>query len=100
MAEHVTPPRTYLIILVALLVLTAVTVGISRLPLSPDWHLVIGLTIAVGKAMLVLLFFMHLLRSPQLVWLVALGALMWLAILIFLTMNDYLTRDWYPRVVF
>jgi cytochrome c oxidase subunit 4 len=100
MAEHIVPPRTYALVLVALLVLTALTVGISRLDMPPAWHLVIGLTIAVVKASLVLLFFMHVYYSSRLIWLIALGGLLWLAILIFLTMNDYLTRSWYPPTNF
>jgi cytochrome c oxidase subunit 4 len=85
---------------VILLVLTAVTVGISRLPMSEEWHLTIGLAIGVAKALLVILFFMHVIHSSRLTILVALGALLWLAILIVLTMNDYFARDWYPVVSF
>ena len=99
MAEHITSPRTYIQVLVALLVLTALTVGLSRLPLG-EWHTVIGLAIAVVKAALVILFFMHVIYSSRLTWLVALGGLLWLAILIGLTMNDYIARGWYPVLEF
>jgi len=94
MAEHVVPPKIYVRIFVALLVLTATTVGISRLPLSPEWHLVTGLVIGAAKAALVLLFFMHLLHSPRLIWLIAFGSLVWLAIMLALTWADYWTRPW------
>jgi cytochrome c oxidase subunit 4 len=83
-------------VFLALLVLTAITVGVSRLPIGTEWHMVIGLTIAVAKALLVILFFMHVIYSSRLTWVVALGGLLWLAILIFLTMNDYFARGMYP----
>jgi cytochrome c oxidase subunit 4 len=98
MAEKVVPPRTYLIVFAALMALTATTVGFSRLPLSEDWHTVIGLAIASVKASLVILFFMHVLYSARLTWLVALSGLLWLAILIGYTITDYMTRAWNPTV--
>src|SRR5437879_7185008 len=96
MSQHIVQPKTYVQVFVALLLLTAVTVIISRLDIPAEWHLVIGLTIAVAKALLVILFFMHVIYSSRLTWLVALGGLLWLAILIFLTVNDYFARSWYP----
>lgn len=96
MAQHIVPPRTYVAVFVALLVLTAITVAVSRLPIGSEWHMVFGLTIAVAKALLVILFFMHVIYSSRLTWVVALGGLLWLAILIALTMNDYIARGWYP----
>ena len=58
------------------------------------WHTIVGLAIAMVKAALVALFFMHLLRSQCLAWL-ALGAgVFWLVILMSLTLTDYLPRAW------
>ena len=93
MAPHLTPPRTYLLVFAALLALTALTVAVNMLPLG-GLHAPAALLIAGVKAALVLLFFMHLWDSPRLTWVVALSGLLWLAILIALTMTDYLTRDW------
>jgi cytochrome c oxidase subunit 4 len=98
MAEKIVQPKTYLIVYVTLLVCTALTVGLSRLPVSEDWHTIFGLTIAAVKASLVILFFMHVLYSTRLTWVVALSGLLWLAILIFYTLTDYLTRGWNPLV--
>jgi cytochrome c oxidase subunit 4 len=98
MAEKVVPPKTYLIVFAALMALTATTVGFSRLPLSEDWHTAIGLAIAAVKASLVILFFMQVLYSARLTWLVALSGLLWLAILIGYTITDYMTRAWNPTV--
>ena len=98
MAEKVVTPKTYLLIYAILLACTALTVGFSRLPLSEDWHTVIGLSIAVVKASLVILFFMHLIYSSRLTWVVALSGLLWLGILIAYTLTDYLTRAWNTTV--
>jgi cytochrome c oxidase subunit 4 len=47
-----------------LIALTLLTVGLSRVDLGP-WHTAVGLTIACAKALLVALFFMHLLSSGR-----------------------------------
>jgi cytochrome c oxidase subunit 4 len=93
MNEPGTPQPSYYLIFALLVGLTFLTVSISYLDLG-RWHTIVGLTIASGKALLVALFFMHLLHSNKLTWL-ALGAgLVWLAILLGLTLSDYLTRHW------
>jgi len=92
MAEHVTPVRTYLAVFAALLVLTLVTWGVAQVDLG--WaNDAVALTIAVTKALLVLWFFMHLRYSTRMTVLTALAGFFWLGILIFLTLNDYLTRE-------
>ena len=55
-----------------------------------------GMAIAVCKASLVVLFFMHVLVSPRLTWVVIAVACFWLAILFMLTMNDYFSRGMLP----
>jgi cytochrome c oxidase subunit 4 len=93
MHEHSPSTAPYYVVFAALVALTFATVGLSFCHLG-NWHTVIGLAIATIKAALVALFFMHLLHSQRLTWL-ALGAgLFWLAILMSLTLADYLTRDW------
>ena len=51
-----------------------------------------ALAIAVFKATLVVLFFMHVKYSTRLTWAVVVGSVFWLGILLVLTMSDYLTR--------
>jgi cytochrome c oxidase subunit IV len=93
MNHSVTSLTTYYTVFVVLVILTAVTVGLSFADLG-HWHTPLGLAIASVKATLVALVFMHLLQSNRLAWL-ALGAgLFWLAILMGLTLADYLTRLW------
>jgi len=96
-ALHGAAVSTYYSVFAALLALTGLTVGASYLPLrnSPAIvHTLIAMAIAGVKAGLVLLFFMHLWRSPRLTWLVAFGSLLWLAIMMVLTWADYWSRDW------
>jgi cytochrome c oxidase subunit 4 len=92
MAEHVViEPKTYYKVFAALIILTLTTVGLDFVPLGP-FHTSVGLLIAVIKAGLVILFFMHALYSSRLTWLVALSSLLWLAILMSYTLTDYMSR--------
>jgi cytochrome c oxidase subunit 4 len=85
---------TYLAVFVALLALTGLTAAAAYADMPASWHTPVALAIAAAKATLVLLFFMHLLYSPRLTWLVAFGSLLWLIIMLTLTFADYLTRSW------
>ena len=93
MAAHIVPKRTYYAIFAALMVLTFVTVGISSIDLGP-LNTVAALVIAGIKATLVVLFFMHVKYGSRLTKLAVIGGLYWLAILLGLTLSDYLTRGW------
>jgi cytochrome c oxidase subunit 4 len=84
-------PGTYYIVFAALAALTFLTVGISFFDLGAG-HTVAGLAIGAVKAALVVVFFMHLLHGPRVTWLAAGAGLFWLAILMVLTLSDYLTR--------
>ena len=92
MSEHILPTRVYYLIFGTLLLCTYLTVQIAFLDLG-RLNAVVALTIAVFKAVLVVLFFMHVRYSPRLTWLVVLGAVFWLMILLALTSGDYLTRS-------
>ncbi len=96
MPEHTIAPRTYIVVCVLLVLLTFATVGISFAHLSGLMHIVAGLIIAVCKASLVVLFFMHALLSPRLTWLVILVACFWLGLLFVLTLSDYFSRGMVP----
>jgi cytochrome c oxidase subunit 4 len=52
------------------------------------------MTIAVFKATLVVLYFMHLRWSGRLIWIFAGASILWLFLLIGLVMADVLTRPW------
>lgn len=93
MTEAITKPRTYIFVFTALIGLTGATVALSHVDLGV-WHGPVGLGIAGAKAVLIVLFFMHLMRSSRLIWLVALAGLFWLGLLLALTLADVLSRDW------
>ena len=93
MSAHVVPPRVYYTIFAILMVCTGLTVWIAFLDLGPI-NTIAALGIAVFKATLVVLFFMHAKYSTRLTWAVVLGSVFWFGILIALTMSDYLTRAW------
>jgi cytochrome c oxidase subunit 4 len=96
MPERTISTWTYVLVCALLVLLTCLTVGVSFLPLTGVWHLVLGLLIAVTKATLVVLFFMHVIISPRLTWIVIIVACFWLGILFVLTLADYFTRGMVP----
>jgi cytochrome c oxidase subunit 4 len=77
----------------ALILGTFLTVVAARIDLGA-MNNVVMLAIACTKAMLVILFFMHVRWSSRLTWVVIASGFFWLLILFTLTMNDYLTRGW------
>ena len=93
MSEHVVPVRVYVAVFVTLLVMTAATTAISGIDLGP-WNTVVALAIAVFKASLVVLFFMHAKYSPKLTRVVIFGGIFWLAILLLITFSDFASRGW------
>lgn len=91
MAHHVTPLRDYILVFLALMVLTAVTVGVAFVDLGV-WNDVVALGIAFIKATLVVMIFMNVRHSARLSKLTVLSGLVWLVILFGLTLTDYMTR--------
>ncbi len=97
-SSHILPLKIYIAVAGALLILTAVTVAVSFVHLGP-FNLVVALTIATLKALLVALFFMHLLYDNKLYLFVFAIALITLGTFIILTLFDTMTRgDLYPEV--
>ncbi|HEX3282337.1 MAG TPA: cytochrome C oxidase subunit IV family protein [Pyrinomonadaceae bacterium] len=94
MSEHIVSLRVYVTIFLALLVGTALTVWAGLHDFPGQLNVIIALTIAVVKATLVVLYFMHVRYSSRLIWVVFTSALFWLAILFALTLSDYWTRGW------
>jgi len=91
MAGHISPKSTYYAIFAALMVLTAITVGVAFVNLG-SFNFPVALGIAITKATLVILFFMHARYSSKLTKLFVGTAFFFLAILLTLTMTDYLSR--------
>jgi len=95
MQEHVDSIKTYTLVFLSLLALTAVTTVVATVDLGP-FSVVVALLIAVVKMMLVALFFMHLRHSTILTKVVVGGGMLWLAILLVLSLSDFVTRGWLP----
>jgi cytochrome c oxidase subunit 4 len=93
MTEHIVPTRIYYTIFAILMLCTGLTVWVAFLDLGA-LNTIAALAIAVFKATLVVLFFMHVKYSTRLTWAVVVGSIFWLGILLVLTMGDYLTRGW------
>jgi cytochrome c oxidase subunit 4 len=91
--DHVVPVKVYLTVFFVLLVMTATTTVVSGIDLGP-WNTVVALGIAVFKASLVVLFFMHAKYSSKLTRVVIFGGLFWLAILLLITFSDFVSRGW------
>jgi cytochrome c oxidase subunit 4 len=92
-SHHVPSVKMYVMVFVALLVGTALTVwaaGINMGALNTP----MALAIAITKATLVVLFFMGVRWNTPLTKTVAISGFVWLLILFFVTMGDYLTRPW------
>src|SRR5688572_12133958 len=98
MSGHVSPKPTYYAIFGALMVLTAITVFVAFINLGA-LNFPVALAIAIFKATLVVLFFMHVKYSSKLTKLVVGSAFFFLVILFALTLSDYLSRGWFasPR---
>jgi cytochrome c oxidase subunit 4 len=90
-AHPVSPARTYVLVWVALLALLLLTLGSAYLKLG--WaNGAINLAIAVAKALLVMIFFMHLRSSHYVLRIFAAAGFFWLAILIGLAFTDFTSR--------
>ena len=93
MGEHIVSRKIYFAIFAALVVLTVVTWSVAKIDLG-RMNAVVALTIAVIKATLVVLYFMHVRYSSRLTWVFVGAGFFWLAIMVALTLGDYTTRGW------
>jgi cytochrome c oxidase subunit IV len=98
MNGHIISRKTYLLVWIGLMIMLAATLIAAAFDLG--WlNLVIALVIAVCKALLIAIFFMHLRVSSRATWVFAGAGLFWLGILLALAMSDYLSRGWLPSAV-
>ena len=92
MSEHIISSKLYYAIWITLLVLTVVTALVATVDLGP-FNTIVALVIATFKALLVVLFFMHVrYASEKLTKTVIVAAIFWLLLLLALSMADYTTR--------
>lgn len=86
--HHVVPMSTLVGIFVILMILTVATVGATLFDFGYTWNLVIAMGIAVVKAALVMLYFMHLRWDSPFNAVVAIGSLLFVAIFIVVCIVD------------
>jgi cytochrome c oxidase subunit 4 len=90
---HIVPKRLYFAVFIALIVLTWVTTLVARVDLG-RWNIFVALAIAIIKASLVVLFFMHVWYSTRMTKMIVVASIFWLTLLLFITMADLWTRTW------
>ena len=86
-------PKALFLVWATLLALLFMTWGAAQFNLG-KWNMVVAMTIAVGKMLLVVLIFMHVRYGPRLIWIYAAAGFFWFFIMVSLGMSDYLTRGW------
>ncbi len=91
--HHVVPVKIYLAVFSALVFFTLSTVAAAFVDMGP-FNNVVMIGIAIVKASLVVLFFMHVKYSTRMIPLVAMGGVFFLLILFAITMSDYMSRGW------
>jgi cytochrome c oxidase subunit IV len=91
--HHVASIRLYLTIFAALIVGTLVTVLVARYDFGP-YNNIVMLTVAIAKATLVVLYFMHVRWGSRLTMVIAVSGFFWLLIMFSFTMMDYVSRGW------
>ena len=90
---HIAPVKLYIGIFLALMLGTALTVGAAYIDLG-FLNTAVALAIAVTKASLVVLYFMHVRWASRLTWVIVIGAVFWLILMFAIGMTDYLSRGW------
>jgi cytochrome c oxidase subunit 4 len=93
MSDHVVSWKVYVAVFVALVALTVMTVVAATFDFG-HLNVIVALGIAITKATLVVLYFMHARYAGGLTGLVILSSVAFFFILVFLTLSDYVTRSW------
>ncbi|MEM8962975.1 MAG: cytochrome C oxidase subunit IV family protein [Acidobacteriota bacterium] len=86
----------YIVVLLALWVLTVVTWAVALVDLGEPWADIVALTIAMFKASLVVAYFMHVKDGTPLIKIVAIAGVVWLVLFFGFVFGDYFVRiiDW------
>jgi cytochrome c oxidase subunit 4 len=93
MAERDTSVRTYVVVYVILIVLVALTTALSFVDLAP-YSAAVALAIAATKAVLVILYFMHVRTASRVIRVAVVVGFYWIALLFAGSLGDLLTRPW------
>jgi cytochrome c oxidase subunit 4 len=92
-AHHRSSLVSYFVVFATLMILTILTVWVSRIDLGA-LNTTVAMAIAIVKATVVILWFMHVIHSPRLTWIIVISSFLWLAVMFVLFFSDYLTRGW------
>lgn len=93
--HHVVSMTVYYKVFAALMILTVITVAVAFFDLGL-LNTFVAVTIAVIKAAIVALFFMHLYYGARILWVCAVAGFVWLLVMLALTMTDIAVRGWIP----
>jgi cytochrome c oxidase subunit 4 len=89
--HHIVSYKTYLIILISLLILTGLSVAVTSVELGP-LSVTIALVLASTKSALVLIYFMHL-KFDSKIFAIMVGLVLFVfVVVIVITFLDYLFR--------
>lgn len=91
--HHIVTPFQYGMVFVALLIGTVLTVVAAKIDLGV-FNPIIALGIACTKAVIVILFFMHVKYQSNLVKLTVISGFFTFIVLITMTLTDYISRAW------
>lgn len=94
--SHISSTGTYVTIFFLLIVCTVLTYLVSTWDLG-HYHFAAAIGIALFKASLVVLYFMHVKWSHVLTKMAVITSLAFLLILLLLTSTDYSSRSWLPK---
>lgn len=90
---HISSVKAYFGIFTLLIILLFITVGVAYINLGA-LNIYVAMTIAVVKALLVVLYFMHVRYSTKLTMVAAAAGFLWLILLVGITALDYISRTW------
>jgi cytochrome c oxidase subunit 4 len=96
MTHHIAPVRDYILVWLALILLTVTTTAVGFSDLGP-FNIVVAITIAVVKMCLVIWIFMGVRYTNHLTRLFVVAGFFWFIILIVMTGQDYVSRNWLIR---
>ncbi len=91
--HHIVSPAQYTLVFGTLLVGTAITVGAAYVELGV-FNPIVALGIASFKAVIVILFFMHVKYQSRLVKMTVGAGFFTFLVLITMTLTDYMSRAW------
>jgi len=92
-SHHVVTPRTYIMVFITLLIFTGLTVAAAYVDLH-IFNPIVALAIASTKAVIVILFFMHVKYQSRLIKLTVAAGFFAFFMLTTLSLSDYISRGW------